>query len=255
VRCPYCFNPFDSLEPEVRCARCTTPHHRACFLEHGKCVILGCGSIRSTTSDGLELVRQRLEVQLGPERHPFIRLGGHRFGEPSFLEVVQHEPELSHVLAPHVEVGLASGTAAPGETVTGGVSLFLPASLRARAVRLILRTVRTTSLSIVPKTLLEREAVLTGWQSEGHLKSLGLAAKTFVRSFLELEPEEDELILLTGGITRWSFKFTLDPFHAQRDPDSTVSILSEVVAYVDVPAGANIEGRAPLHVRHLRAPS
>jgi hypothetical protein len=48
-RCPYCRG---ALRPEahapalwvIGCAKCGTPHHTGCFLEHGGCTLLGCSS-------------------------------------------------------------------------------------------------------------------------------------------------------------------------------------------------------------------
>jgi hypothetical protein len=244
VRCPYCFTDLDATEPEVRCARCTTPHHEACFLEHGRCVTFGCGSRESRSArDVSVVVRRRLEVHLGPERHPFHRRGGYQFGDPRWLEVVSHPPDLGNALAANrIDVALATPFAVPGGEVSGEVSLRLVAPLRARAVRLLLRTVALRPGGFLPQTLLEREAVLTGMPWEGHLRALGIA----VRTVLNLEGDED-LTLLAAGITRWHFRFRLDHFHPARSSDAR-SVTSELVAYVDVPAGLDFEGRVTLPV-------
>jgi hypothetical protein len=245
-RCPYCFTDLDATEPEVRCARCRTPHHQACFREHGKCVVLACNCQECFTTDGRSLqVRRRLEVSVSGEfeRHPFLIRAGYRYGDPRWLEIEPQPPELARVPEARVHVGLAGPTFLPGEEVVGQVSLHLPAAVRARAVRLVLRTTQTTPGSILPTTLLEREAVIVGYPWEGHLKALGLA----VRTVLGVE-REDDLTWLVGGITRWNFRFRIDPLHPVRPAEEPVSVLSEVLAYVDLPAASDLEGRCSLHV-------
>lgn len=41
-RCPYCLDDLLPEQESVRCARCRTPHHAACFAENGACVAYGC---------------------------------------------------------------------------------------------------------------------------------------------------------------------------------------------------------------------
>lgn len=41
-RCPYCLDDLLPDQESVRCARCRTPHHAACFAENGACVSYGC---------------------------------------------------------------------------------------------------------------------------------------------------------------------------------------------------------------------
>ncbi len=245
ARCPYCFMDLDAREAQVRCARCTTPHHEACFLEHGKCVTLMCGAVNYRTVSGLELqTKPRLEVIVGPARSPFMLRGGYVYGDPHFLDVEASRPELAPVSAPLIEVGLAGPSFQPGDEVVGQVSLHLPAALRARGVRLVVRTEQTSPGSVVPKTLLEREALLAGFVWEGHLRALGLAA----RRLLRMDRDED-LIWLVGGITRWNFRFRVDPLHPTRpEGPEPLTVLSEVLAYVDVPAAPDIVGRTRLPI-------
>lgn len=52
-RCPFCREAFtaqDVASARTACTACGTPHHRACFLEHGQCSMLGCGG-RETLAD------------------------------------------------------------------------------------------------------------------------------------------------------------------------------------------------------------
>jgi hypothetical protein len=50
-RCPYCHDDLGQ-EAQVLCAGCVTPHHAACFREHGGCSLLGCEAERSLDLDG-----------------------------------------------------------------------------------------------------------------------------------------------------------------------------------------------------------
>jgi hypothetical protein len=43
MRCPYCKGDLDP-DLAVACGGCGTPHHPACFGEHGACTVLGCPS-------------------------------------------------------------------------------------------------------------------------------------------------------------------------------------------------------------------
>src|SRR5205814_3751048 len=113
-----------------------------------------------------ELMRRRLEVHVGPARYPFHRRDGYEFGDPRWLDVIAHKPELGlHVATPRVEIGAAGPAFRPGDEVVGQVSVYLPAPLRARAVRLVLRT--QESVGVLPTIRLEREAVVGGQVWEG----------------------------------------------------------------------------------------
>lgn len=240
ARCPYCFTELDGKEPEVRCGRCGTPHHRACFLEHGRCVILGCASKVSKEAGDVEL-RAHLEVSVGPARHKFLHRGGYERGEPQWLEANElPRDSQAAVFTDRLEL-TAPGDYAPGDEVQGGISLQLTHPVRARAVRLMLRTTRTTGLSVIPTTLLEREAVLRGVAWDGHLRALGFAA----RSLLHLVDVESELVLLPRGLTRWGFRFKLDDLHPVRESDDE-SVTTELVAYAEVPSAPDF-----LRARHL----
>jgi hypothetical protein len=53
MRCPFCHDGIERREEGVRCARCQAPHHRACFEEHGKCSIWGCGATKTKALEGV----------------------------------------------------------------------------------------------------------------------------------------------------------------------------------------------------------
>lgn len=44
VRCPYCHEEIADGTPRVRCIACGTRHHEACWAEHRRCSVFGCGS-------------------------------------------------------------------------------------------------------------------------------------------------------------------------------------------------------------------
>lgn len=73
-RCPYCLDDIRGEDEPVRCARCGTPHHAACFQEHQACVAFGCASSEEVPA-GTSLFRRPLitlpdaptrEAALGP---------------------------------------------------------------------------------------------------------------------------------------------------------------------------------------------
>lgn len=43
ARCPYCKDRFEGASKTAACATCRTPHHAACYEEHGGCAVPGCG--------------------------------------------------------------------------------------------------------------------------------------------------------------------------------------------------------------------
>lgn len=43
ARCPYCKDVFEDTTKTAACATCRTPHHAACYEEHGGCAVPGCG--------------------------------------------------------------------------------------------------------------------------------------------------------------------------------------------------------------------
>ncbi|MBI3724097.1 hypothetical protein HY251_09120 [bacterium] len=65
ARCPYCLDDLVGEERVVRCVNCRTPHHAACFEEHGGCVAFGCdGSVAGAA--GASVLLRRTPIVLGP---------------------------------------------------------------------------------------------------------------------------------------------------------------------------------------------
>jgi hypothetical protein len=181
-------------------------------------------------------------VTVGPERHPFLVRAGPDVA-PRWLELDERPTESERVFSDRIELTVV-GDYHRGDEVTGRITLGLLNPIRARAVRLLLRTTRTTPYSLVPATLLEREAVLRGSAWEGHLRALGFT----VRNLLHLVDDASELIVLPRGVTRWEFKFELDRQHPVRD-GSDASVVSELVAYAEIPGAPDyLHARALLHV-------
>lgn len=44
LNCPYCKNPFDTVDVLAICSKCGTLHHPDCWESHSGCGIFGCGS-------------------------------------------------------------------------------------------------------------------------------------------------------------------------------------------------------------------
>lgn len=44
LNCPYCRNPFESVDGLAICSKCGTLHHPDCWESHSGCGIFGCGS-------------------------------------------------------------------------------------------------------------------------------------------------------------------------------------------------------------------
>jgi hypothetical protein len=51
LRCPYCHGELSKKgrvgRTLVRCEGCDTPHHLLCFVENGRCTVLGCPGERA----------------------------------------------------------------------------------------------------------------------------------------------------------------------------------------------------------------
>lgn len=80
-RCPYCHDSLSAGE-QVLCARCVTPHHAACFQEHGACSLLGCGGERSLDLAGpASRILCAACSELTPGNAPFCAKCGARHSE------------------------------------------------------------------------------------------------------------------------------------------------------------------------------
>jgi len=77
-RCPYCHDGLGSGE-QVLCSGCVTPHHAACFREHGGCSLLGCDAKRSLDLDGpASRILCSSCMELTPSNAPFCAKCGSR---------------------------------------------------------------------------------------------------------------------------------------------------------------------------------
>lgn len=243
-RCPYCHGELDGLEKEVACGLCGTPHHGACWNEHGRCVVLGCGSVRAARSR--VDARRALTVVVGPARHPFLVRAGPRWGEPRFLSVEAHDVEHRRRGPAAIALAVAPDPARPGDEVVATVTLHLEEPLAIRGLRLQVRSERITpgKLLVHTESLLEREAVIVGHPWEGYLVALKLAAGTLAHAL-----PRRELVTLPAGTNRWTCFFALDGSHPTRGLAREGEwVLTEVCAFVDIPAAPDLMARAPLHV-------
>lgn len=48
-RCPYCHQDVADGTDRVSCVACVTRHHQACWEEHRRCSVFGCGSAEHVT--------------------------------------------------------------------------------------------------------------------------------------------------------------------------------------------------------------
>ncbi len=79
-RCPYCHDGLGN-EAQVLCAGCVTPHHAACFGEHGGCSLLGCDAKRSLDLEGpTSRILCATCSELTPSNAPFCAKCGGRHG-------------------------------------------------------------------------------------------------------------------------------------------------------------------------------
>ncbi|MBI3724880.1 4-hydroxythreonine-4-phosphate dehydrogenase PdxA [bacterium] len=210
-RCPYCRRPFEDGEPEVRCASCETPHHRACIHEHGRCTIHGCGAevavrhgvrvkVRGLGGDG----DSQNPFHAKNEAEPFQDERGIRWLK---VDAAVDDPE-ERAGRRHVTIQLSEDAVPGGGRVAGAVTIHAPRAFRATGGVLALRSMLETldaegERRVQP--ILEREALLAGRPprsvlgriSEGFASLLGAG----------------EHVEIPAGVRRYIFSFELDPDH------------------------------------------
>jgi hypothetical protein len=68
-RCPYCLDDLVGKDQRVvRCVLCRTPHHEACFNEHGGCTAFGCAGRASGEAGNSIMIRRPVLVIGAPWR-------------------------------------------------------------------------------------------------------------------------------------------------------------------------------------------
>jgi hypothetical protein len=208
-RCPYCLGALqETLEAGgvVRCARCKTPHHGACFDEHTGCTIYGCGSresLRGTADVESGLIIDTSAVAQAAAGagalHPFLPLL--QVDRPGrFLAVERPErmtlPARRRPRAPVLRLQLPTTVEADGR-VTGSLEAIVPAVVLGQGLRL--RVEAWLDGDAAPVLVGREEAVLVGRPGRGWLERLNLWART-------------ETLLLASGRTRVRFAFDAAPW-------------------------------------------
>jgi hypothetical protein len=217
-RCPYCRRSFDEDEPLVRCARCETPHHRACIHEHGRCTVHGCG--------GDAIVRQGVTIKVArlggddSRRHPFHATAGAESADGLRWLVVESpidDPE-SRSRSRELRLDLADDAtgkgAARGTLVSGALVLHAPRAFKASGAVLSVRASllvlehgpegeREPASRLQP--ILAREAVVFGEPPRGFLGRLSDGLASILGT--------GELLSIPAGTRRYHFSFRLGGDH------------------------------------------
>ncbi|MBX3465854.1 MAG: hypothetical protein KF878_03020 [Planctomycetes bacterium] len=191
LRCPYCLAALlgpSSQDAVVACAACGTEHHQACFLEHGRCTVLGCRAARFRADPGAARVVGSL--------HPFLPVGGRQRLRRSlgFLSVQPPQVErgrrrdlaLRLTLAPLADVGRG---------LEGTLVVDAAEPVRGQGLRLRVETLLETPEG--PASLRVEEAALVGG-----------AARSWLERLRAWSGPRRGLLLARG---RTTFRFTLHP--------------------------------------------
>ncbi|MEZ6185424.1 MAG: RING finger protein [Planctomycetota bacterium] len=200
-RCPYCLadlavadEPPD--EPVVACKRCATPHHLACWEEHGRCTIFACGELHHVS----EVVRQLTAGSLSPFRPLDDEPGS---VAPTFLRVNSSFRESSRSLwkrKPRLELSVP-GTLRCGSPLEGKLTVHAPREVIGQGLRLTVAAL-VQSPQGQDEVVSLREAVLRGGASRGWLqRALGWAK----------DEERQELAPPGVSTFRFSCDFTQNP--------------------------------------------
>lgn len=136
LRCPYCLASLfgaSGADAVVACQSCGTEHHQACFLEHGRCTILGCRAARFRTEPGAARVVGSL--------HPFLQVGGRQRLRRSagFLAVQPPQVERGRRRELSLRLSLPS-VALVGGRLEGTLVVEAPEPVRGQGLRLRVET-------------------------------------------------------------------------------------------------------------------
>jgi hypothetical protein len=242
-RCPYCRRAFSEEEPVVRCARCETPHHRACVHEHGRCTVHGCGAGEvSLGSVHVPIARLGADPSV---RIAFSRtLGGEKETDPPALWI---EPPIDDPEVPSrrgLAIELDAKDVVRAGRVEGAFVVHAPRPLRAAGGVFRLRaTLEVRGRDERPRVqpIVEREAVVAGDPGRGLLLRLsdGILGT-------------GDQLAIPAGTRRWRFAFRLPPDHPatveNKGPGGQVEVVTtRVEATLQLAHGA-LEAAAALHV-------
>lgn len=201
-RCPYCLGALQET-PEaggvVRCARCKTPHHGACFEEHTGCTIYGCGSREALGLESTAPIVAVSAVSSKAALHPFLPLL--QVERPGRFLAVERperivEPGRRRPKGRVLRLQLPTRVGADGR-VTGSLEAIVPAAVLGQGLRL--RVEAWLDGDEAPVLVGREEAVLVGRAGRGWLERLNLWSRP-------------ETALLASGRTRVRFAFDAAPW-------------------------------------------
>jgi hypothetical protein len=178
------------VEDVVGCATCQTLHHRACFLEHGRCTLLGCTGTETASDEGAPA------LQLA-SLHPFLPIAdGLIERRAGFLSVRKGERDRRKRRGVGREVGLLLPPVVQrGKPLEATLTVFTSRRIKGQGIRLVVRSVLAAGGK--KQILGVAEAVVIGRASSGWLSRLKLWSR---------EPSEQ---LLLPGTT--AFELSFDP--------------------------------------------
>ena len=202
-RCPYCLAALrvetgeegqaDPEDPLVSCRRCATPHHEACFQEHGRCCVFACGCAEFQAGQGVRHEPGSL--------HPFLPLGESRVDRhPTFLSVqAEHRPREVRALSLRLE---RPDTVLCGQPLQGKLLASGPPEVHGLGLRLVTEAVLSRGGRDQP--IYQEAAVLAGRPPRPWLER--------VRQWREERP-----LLLRPGSTRFRFSFQPGLLHLREE--------------------------------------
>lgn len=134
-RCPYCLDDIRADEEPVRCAKCRTPHHSACFQENQVCVAYGCLS-RVEVPAGLSLFNKPL-ITLHHQATQEEPLGPFMLGWKVLPSVPEQRPPWRCPPA-YARMSLEGREVREGEVLRGRAVIYTPKPLSFKRIELCL---------------------------------------------------------------------------------------------------------------------
>lgn len=205
-RCPYCLGELRAPAPEegsdeatppdplVSCKRCGTPHHEACFQEHGRCCVFACACAESVAGEGPRHAPGSL--------HPFLPLGESLVDRhPTFLSVqTAHRAREVSALSLRLEL---PDTVMCGQPLQGKLLATTPRELSGLGLRLVTEAVLSHGGRDEP--IYQEAAALVGRPPRPWLERLRLWSRAELPT------------LLQPGSTRFTFSWQPGLLHLRRD--------------------------------------
>ncbi len=122
-RCPYCLDDIAADAEPVRCVRCRTPHHAACFAEHGGCVAYGCQGDEHVDAGPSLYGRQLVTIDHAPTA--WIEAGPLRLGWRRLAPLGEQRPPRACPPA-YARLDLEAGELRAGQVTRGRAAVYVP---------------------------------------------------------------------------------------------------------------------------------